>query len=78
MKIVLLGRLADAAGGREQSLDLPSEITDVEALRDWLGEEIPALLDPTVRVIVNNVLAQGGQAIAADNEVAFFPLVSGG
>lgn len=78
MKIVFLGRLADAVGERERSLDLPPEIADVEALRGWLGEQIPALLDPTVRVIVNDVLAHGSQSIAADDEVAFFPPVSGG
>ena len=78
MKIVFLGCLADAVGERERSLDLPPEVTDVDALRGWLGEQIPALLDPTVRVIVNNVLADRGQSIAADDEVAFFPPVSGG
>ena len=78
MKIVFLGRLANAVGERERSLDLPPEIADVDALRGWLGEQIRALLDPTVRVIVNNVLAHRGQAIAADDEVAFFPPVRSG
>ena len=78
MKVVFLGRLADAVGERERNLDLPPEIADVDALRGWLGEQIRALLDPTVRVIVNNVLAHRGQAIAADDEVAFFPPVRGG
>ena len=78
MKILFLGRLADTAGERERTLALPPRITDVEALRDWLGRDIPALLDPTVRVIVNSVLAHRGQTIAADDEVAFFPPVSGG
>ena len=78
MKIVFLGRLADAAGTREQSIDLPAGITDVEALLDWLGEDMPALLDPTVRMIVNDVLAHRGQRVAPDDEVAFFPPVSGG
>lgn len=78
MKVVFLGRLADAVGERERNLDLPPEIADVDALRGWLGEQIRALLDPTVRVIVNNVLAHRGQAIAADDEVSFFPPVSGG
>ena len=78
MKILFLGRLADTAGERERTLALPPHITDVEALRDWLGTDNPALLDPTVRVIVNSVLAHRGQAVAGDDEVAFFPPVSGG
>ena len=78
MKILFLGCLADTAGEHERTLALPPRIIDVEALRDWLGRDIPALLDPTVRVIVNSVLAHRGQSIAADDEVAFFPPVSGG
>lgn len=78
VKILFLGRLADAARERERTLELPRDIADVEALRGWIGEQIPALLDPTVRVIVNNVLAHRGQVLTADDEVAFFPPVSGG
>ena len=78
MKIIFLGRLADAAGERERSVDAPPGITDVEALRGWLGEQVPALLGPSVRMIVNNVLAHRGQSLAPADEVAFFPPVSGG
>lgn len=78
MKIVFLGRLADAAGERERRVDAPPGIRDVEALRAWLGEQVPALLDPSVRVVVNAVLAHRGQAVAAVDEIAFFPPVSGG
>lgn len=78
MKILFLGRLADAVGEHERTLDLPREIADVDGLRRWLGDRIPALLDPSVRVIVNDVLAHPAQPVAADDEVAFFPPVSGG
>ena len=78
MKILFLGRLADAAGERERTIDLPPEVADVELLRALLGNQLPALLDPSVRVIVNDVLAHHGQAITATDEVAFFPPVSGG
>ena len=78
MKIIFLGRLADAAGERERSVDAPPGITDVEALRGWLGAQVPALLDPGVRTIVNDLLATRGQSVTADDEIAFFPPVSGG
>ena len=78
MKILFLGRLADVAGERERTFDPPPGLTDIDTLRNWLGEQIPALLDPSVRVIVNDVLAHPGQTVAADDEVAFFPPVSGG
>ena len=57
---------------------MPAGIAEMDALRRWLGEHIPALLDPGVRMIVNDVLAHRGQRIAPDDEVAFFPPVSGG
>ena len=78
MKIIFLGRLADAAGARERTVDLPRGIADVDALRGWLGEDIPELLDASVRIIVNDTLATRGQALAPSDEVAFFPPVSGG
>ena len=78
MKIIFLGRLADAAGDRERTLDLPPDITDTGSLRRWLSDEYPALLDPSVRLIVNDVLAARDQPVSANDEVAFFPPVSGG
>lgn len=78
MKIVFLGRLADIAGQAERSIDPPAEVSDVDALRRWLGDQIPELLDPNVRVIVNHVLAPRGQRVSPGDEVAFFPPVSGG
>lgn len=78
MNIVFLGRLADAAGERTRTVDVPFGIDDVDALRTWLGAQVPALLDPSVRVIINGALATRGQAVAPPDEVAFFPPVSGG
>ena len=78
MKIVFLGRLADAAGHREFEFALPPGITDTTALRDLLGKDIPALVDPSVRIIVNDVVARDGHPLAPGDEVAFFPPVSGG
>ena len=78
MKIMFLGRLMDAAGARERTVDLPPGIADIDALRGWLGEDIPALLDAGVRMIVNDTLATRGQALAPSDAVAFFPPVSGG
>ena len=78
MKIIFLGRLADAVGERERDIDLPLGIADVEALRGWLSGDYPALLDPGVRLVVNDVLARRDQTVSTDDEVAFFPPVSGG
>ena len=78
MKIIFLGRLADAVGEHERDIDLPLGIADVEALRGWLSGDYPALLDPGVSLVVNDVLARRDQPVSANDEVAFFPPVSGG
>lgn len=82
MKILFLGRLADAAGTTERIVDLPPGIGDAEALRFWLGADDPLLLerlrDPSVRMIVNDTLVHGNPALSPEDEVAFFPPVSGG
>ena len=78
VKILFLGRLADAAGERERDVELPPGVGDVDALRRWQGEQVPALLDDSVRTIVNDVLARAGQPVGEGDEVAFFPPVSGG
>ena len=78
VKILFLGRLADAAGQSERDVELPNGIGDVDALRTFLGGQVPALLDGSVRTIVNDVLARAGQPVGDGDEVAFFPPVSGG
>lgn len=82
MKIQFYGRLADIAGGTERTVDLPPDVSDVEALRLWLGADDPALLealrDPAVRLIVNDALVHGNPSLRAGDEVAFLPPVSGG
>ena len=81
-RILYFGRLSDAAGAREVTVDLPAEIADTDALRDWLGKGDPILLDrlsdPRVLVAVNQVLARGSAVIGRDDEIAFLPPVSGG
>lgn len=82
MKIQFFGRLLDAAGEAERVVDVPPEVTDAESLRIWLGVDNPALLKslrhPSVRLIVNDALVHGNPALRREDEVAFFPPVSGG
>ena len=81
-RILYFGRLSDAAGASEVTVDLPAEIADTAALRDWLGKGDPILRDrlrdPRVLVAVNRVLAHGPAGIGLDDEIAFLPPVSGG
>jgi molybdopterin converting factor small subunit len=47
-------------------------------LRRWLGRDHPALLDPKVRIALDDRLASGDEAIGTAREIAFLPPVSGG
>ena len=65
-------------GAGEIDRSLPSNVVDCESLRVWIGVEFPALLDPKVRIALDNVIASGAAPIAGVREVAFLPPVSGG
>lgn len=78
MKVVFFGRLQDAAGAREATATLPSDIRDTEALREWLGRTTPELRDSSVRIAVNDELVAGAAPVSDTDEVAFLPPVSGG
>lgn len=47
-------------------------------LRLWIGAQYPSLLDPTVRIALDDVLTTGPSPVAGVAEVAFLPPVSGG
>lgn len=78
MKLSFFGRLRDAVGAGECERAVPPHIVDSEALRRWIGEEYPALLDPSVRIAIDDVLATGAVLIKGASEAAFLPPVSGG
>jgi len=78
MKVVLLGRLAEAAGWRERDMTAAtaSELRAALAQADpALGE---ALAHPGVRVVVDQCLAGAADDLRGAKEVAFLPVVSGG
>lgn len=78
MKLLFFGRLRDCAGVGEREIDLPPGITTVASLREWIGRDFPQLLEPTVRIAIDDRLAIGGETIGDAREIAFLPAVSGG
>lgn len=82
MKIVYCGRLQDVAGIRSFDVDLPGEVATAHAVRSWLTRDQPqlrsALLDPSVRIVVNDEVALSDRPVGAEDEIAFMPPVSGG
>lgn len=80
-KLLYFGRLGDLAGTLEETLDLPSDIETAGDLRTWLDLRFDAdgaLLEPTVRIAVNNEISFDTTAVSDRDEIAFMPPVGGG
>lgn len=79
VRLLFLGRLQDLAGGAEREVALQAGATLgslIKALEPGLAAE---LLSPRVRTAING--AVGGdpaRPLAANDEIAFLPPVSGG
>lgn len=76
-RVLMLGRLRDVAGWREQAVDASS----IDGLRRVLGADAAlgeALAGKGVQVALNKILVRGDHPLAASDEVAFLPPMSGG
>ena len=62
-------------------LDIPTEIDTAGALRKWLDLRFDgsgALLDPTIRIAIDNEITFDSAPLHAASEIAFMPPVGGG
>lgn len=77
VRLVFLGRLADLAGVPERVVDPGALETILAAMPSDLAV---ALLDDRIRIALNGELIaeRGGIVLAAGDELAFLPPVSGG
>ena len=81
IKVLYFGRLSDRAGHREEQLDLPQGVNTLGSLKTWLenSRELGgALLDPSVKTMINQVLVHEDAALSGDEEIGFLPPVGGG
>lgn len=83
IKIVYLARLRDTFGQASEQLQLPIHVKTIADLRQWLrarGGAWAIELDDhrPVRAAVNQVMANGDTVLAPNDEIAFFPPVTGG
>ena len=83
MKLLYFAWLREKAGINSEEVNPPSEVATVADLIEWLkargGGHAEAFADPTiVRVAVNQEYAKLSDSVAAGDEVAFFPPVTGG
>jgi molybdopterin converting factor subunit 1 len=77
MGILLFGVAKDIAG--VPVLEKPAHISDVAALKAWLYEAYPSLLQlKSMMIAVNRTYAADSQTISAQDEIAVIPPVSGG
>jgi molybdopterin synthase sulfur carrier subunit len=83
MKFLSFAWLRTKTGTAREQVSPPAEVTTVGELMQWLAGRRPgfaeALAAPgVVRAAVNQDYAQPGDPVRPDDEVAFFPPVTGG
>jgi sulfur-carrier protein len=83
MKLIYFAWLRDRIGLSEEQVEAPAEVRNVGDLLAWLKTRSPghaeALADlAIVKVAVNQEYAGADQILAAGDEVALFPPVTGG
>jgi molybdopterin synthase sulfur carrier subunit len=81
--VLYLARLREALGKASEQIALPADVRDLEALRAMLrgrgGAWAEEMADnKPVRAAVNQEMAHGDTPIGDDDEIAFFPPVTGG
>jgi molybdopterin synthase sulfur carrier subunit len=83
VKLLFFAALREQLGTMAEEVELPAGVTTLAGLRDHLrargGNYEKALSEKTlVRMAVNQEMAQPTAKLAAGDEVAFFPPVTGG
>jgi len=79
LKILYFASLRESIGSSGETVDLPSAVKTVGALRDLLGQRHAELLTAkNLKTAVNQKMVGLEAPVADGDEVAFFPPVTGG
>ena len=83
MNILYFAWLRQKIGTGEETLEIPAEVTTVQGLVDWLitqeGGYSDAFKDTSaIKVAINQEFADFNATLSPNDEVAFFPPVTGG
>ena len=83
MRILYFAWLRQKIGVAEEEVAPPAEVLDIADLREWLATRSPghaaAFADAKqIRAAVNQDFATPDHPVAAGDEIAFFPPVTGG
>ena len=83
MKILYFAYFREKTNVAEETINLPNDVTNVKTLIDWLAERDDGFADAFadrehVRVAVNQEHVEFDMPVKMDDEVAFFPPMTGG
>jgi molybdopterin synthase sulfur carrier subunit len=83
MQLLYFGWVRTRIGTGSEEIDLPAEISDVRGLIGWLQSRGQNYLDAlqeidSIRIAVNQELAELDAPITGADEVAVFPPMTGG
>ena len=83
IKVLYFARLKEAVNYSTEEIDLPADVLNVTALKNFLslrGETWADLFNgkQVIRAAINHALVDDLAAINSGDEVAFFPPVTGG
>ncbi len=81
LKILYFGRLSDLVAKREESFVLPEGVNSISSLKTWLDRKHDlsgALLEISIKTMVNQSLVYEDIALEGDEEIGFLPPVGGG
>ncbi len=83
MKLLYFARLRESLGTSAEEVVLPGSVTDIRSLMDWLSarggqwqQEFSG--NRPLRAAINQALANESATVQNEDEVAFFPPVTGG
>ncbi len=83
LHLLYFARLREALGVAQEEITLPPQVSDVQALMDWLAARGGAWQEEfagcrPLRAALNQTLVANAARLQAGDEVAFFPPVTGG
>lgn len=83
MKLLYFARLRESLGTAGEDIPLPDGVTDIQGLMGWLAMRGDAWEREfsgcrPLRAAINQELVPNAAVIGPDDEIAFFPPVTGG
>lgn len=83
MRVLYFAWVRDRTGTAEETVTPPADVTTAAALADWLATRseghAAAFIDRTkLRLAINQEQAAFADPVAANDEIAFFPPMTGG